>query len=396
MADSASSPQAAETSQESAAKDATVTPPTKTAPPTPPAVGTVVTPTAEAPEDKPPQLTEEEKKKEIITSLPFIVINRKNQTVTVDGVICLREGFLELFACGNGIRAHEALISLKGRPLNINLALILLGLTPGNPIMWTEKGEVLPPCGPVVKIFLEYQKDGKTVRVEAHEWLDDTTTGKPAKPQKWVYCGGTWRSGHFLADYEGTVVCTSNFPSAILDVPFESTDKNAELLFKPHTEAIPPLMTCKHCGHQFDEAVRIPAKETDPETGKPVDTTVPGCPKCKSTDIERTPVKMILQATGEVIKGKKVLWSLIIEKNGKMTLEGEPSSLEDLEAKLQKKDEYLKIIQVRADPDSPVKLSLQAMRLITKFSLEPQLVEQSPIEPNKPEGKTEGKPEAKP
>jgi biopolymer transport protein ExbD len=92
-----------------------------------------------------------------------------------------------------------------------------------------------------------------------------------------------------------------------------------------------------------------------------------------------TPIKLILQATGKVIEGKKLTWVLIIEKDGKISLEGKPSSLEDLEAKLAKKDSYLRTVQVQADPESPVKLSLQAMRLITKYNLEPHLVENSPI-----------------
>jgi biopolymer transport protein ExbD len=62
-----------------------------------------------------------------------------------------------------------------------------------------------------------------------------------------------------------------------------------------------------------------------------------------------------------------------------MTLEGLPSSLDDLEAKLAKKDSYLRNVQVQADPESAVKLSLQAMRLITKAGLEPQLTENGPM-----------------
>ncbi len=303
------------------------------------AVGEIVTPIRATPPDKPVNLPEAEKNKDVIRSIPNIVIDRQNRTVTVAGFVCMREGFLELFATANGIREWESLVELKATPLNVNVALILLGLAPGNPVTWTDKGEFLPPAGPVVRIFIEFDKDGKQQRVEANEWLIDNATDKMAAPQKWVYCGGASRNGVFLADYEGTVVCTVNFPTAILDLPFESNSKGKYpegLSFKCRTDVIPPV---------------------------------------------GTPIKLVLQATGDVIKGPKQTWVLIIDKNGKMTLEGQPSSLEDLEAKLAKKDAYLRNVQIQADPDSAVKLSLQAMRLITKFGLEPQLTENGPMAP---------------
>jgi hypothetical protein len=39
------------------------------------------------------------------------------------------------------------------------------------------------------------------------------------------------------------LICVSNFPSAVLDVPIQSTDSNAALLFAAYTERIPPIGT---------------------------------------------------------------------------------------------------------------------------------------------------------
>ena len=82
------------------------------------------------------------------------------------------------------------------------------------------------------------------------------------EPFKWVFAGGTMRRGHFVPDYEGTVVCLANFEAPILDVPFESSTKTSELLFVANEKAIP-------------------------EVG--------------------TPVTLILKATGEMVKGKKLV-----------------------------------------------------------------------------------------
>ncbi len=300
--------------------------------------GTIITPTRAAKSDDPPELSDKEKDKEIIKipSLPYVVINRKDKTVTIDGFVCLREGFLELFACGNRIREHEAIVSLLARPLHINVGLMLLGAKPGNPVTVARDGTFLPPAGAVFRVFVEYEEGGKTLRKEAHEWMDDADTEEMAKPQKWVFCGSEMNKGHFGADYEGTVVCVSNFVTAMLDLPYESSDRTSELMFMARTKNIPEL---------------------------------------------GTKVKLILQATGEVVKGKKLAWIFVIEKDGTMELEGAASSLADLKAKLEARDKFLRTMHVLAHPDSKVGLSLQAMRIISGFGLEPQLTEKVPIAP---------------
>jgi len=288
----------------------------------------VVTPTRAAQADVPPAIPDAEKSKDVITALPQIVINRKEKTVAVEGFICQKDAMLELFACGNRTREHEAVVSLKARPLHVNTALILLGATPGHPATWTKDGKFLPPYGPVFRVFVEYMQDGKPVRVEAHEMLMNAATGKPAEPLKFVFCGGLTRGHHFLPDIEGTVVCLSNFPAPILDVPFESTAKNSELLFKCRPETI----------------------------------AAPG-----------TPVKLILLWTGETIEGRKLDWVITVEADGALGLEGKPSSMEGIETRLKDRDEYLERVLILVHPKAPAGKLLEAMNLVTKYGLEVQV-----------------------
>jgi hypothetical protein len=48
---------------------------------------------------------------------------------------------------------------------------------------------------------------------------------------------------HYMADSSGELICVSNFPTATLDVPIESSDSDAALMFEAFTEHIPPLGT---------------------------------------------------------------------------------------------------------------------------------------------------------
>lgn len=260
---------------------------------------------------------------EIIKTLPHIVVDRKAGTVSLEGEVVLQEGMLELFVCAAGMRQHESVVHVKARPLNIQLALLLLGLKSGNSVSWTADGEFLPAAGPEVRVFVEYAgADGKQRRVEAHEWMNDAFD-QPAKPQRWVFAGSAMVEDQFMADLEGTVVCTSNFSSAILDLPFESTAMNDQLVFKARKEAIPE----------------------------------PG-----------TRVRVILQPTGKVVEGKKLVWVYVIDKDNKITLEGEPSSPETLREKLSNRDKYLRKVEVYAHPQSRVEHTFAAMKVISGFS----------------------------
>src|SRR5690606_21457599 len=75
----------------------------------------------------------------------------------------------------------------------------------------------------------------------------DIKTQKPlAFP--WVFAGSGFHKddmgkSHYLADVSGDFICVSNFPSALLDLPIESSQANSELAFEAFTENIPPRGT---------------------------------------------------------------------------------------------------------------------------------------------------------
>jgi hypothetical protein len=283
---------------------------------------TIKTPTRAATDETPDKKAEEAAKK---NALPHITIDRKKKTVTVDGFIAPRMETLELFACGNGVREHEAIVSVKARPRDINVAMILLGTAPGHGALWTKDGKFLPPYGPVFRVFVEHVDNGRPKRVEAHEMLKDATTGKVVKPMTWVFAGGASRKGHFIPDYEGTVVCLSNFEAPILDVPFASSAKNTELLYVANEKMIPKV---------------------------------------------GTPVKLILQATGKTVEGKKLVWPLVIEQDGSLKLDGKVVTLKQLDEKLKNRDQYVQKVQIFGHRKAPLGMMLDAMGVITRHPLE--------------------------
>ncbi len=173
-------------------------------------------------------------------------LDTKNKRVILDGEVCLREGFLEMFACLRGTKEHESLVSVPTKAHVVHAALLAAGAEAGEPVKF--RPEYKPPTGTEIEVYIVWRDaEGKDHRVRAQEWIKNAKTGK-AMDLPFVFAGsGFWKdpeSGkqHYEAE-SGDFICVANFPSAMLDVPGESSQSNEALSFEAFTDNIPPLKT---------------------------------------------------------------------------------------------------------------------------------------------------------
>lgn len=166
----------------------------------------------------------------------------KRKLVVVDGVVVLREGQLEMFACPKGTKEHESIVAVDSKAWLIHAALLAVGAQAGKPVQYDP--EYAPAKGPEVEISVLWKDaDGKKHRARAQDWVRYEKTGE-AMPFPWVFGGSSFwvdpQSGerHYQAE-AGDLICLSNFTTAMLDVPVESSDAAAEILFTAFTEKIP-------------------------------------------------------------------------------------------------------------------------------------------------------------
>ena len=178
----------------------------------------------------------------------------KNVTLEVDGDkrrvllnanVCLRQGQLEQLLTRKRTKEHEAILVGDFDAREIHKALLLAGAGAGSPVQFQPKFK--PPTGTPIKITLEYQENGKTVRRSAQEWIRNIKTKKPLEAD-WVFAGSRLfqdplnpkAAPYYLAN-DGDVICIANFDTAMLDVPFVSTKDNDHLTYEANTELIPAL-----------------------------------------------------------------------------------------------------------------------------------------------------------
>ena len=172
-------------------------------------------------------------------------IDQKAGSVVMMGQVCQTNAALEMFACLWQTKEHEAIVTVDVEAFKVHAGLLAIGAEAGHPVRFQP--EYTPAEGSEIEISITYKdKEGKRQTVRAQDWIQDTGTEK-AMTHNWVFGGsGFWEDPdgkkHYMAE-GGDFICVSNFSTATLDLPVESSQANSARLYKAFTERIPPIGT---------------------------------------------------------------------------------------------------------------------------------------------------------
>lgn len=158
--------------------------------------------------------------------------------VVVTGYLNMVEGPIELMACGPGGKVHESVLVLEANPVDLQAALLLIGLRAGPPMKELGVG---PPLGDLASIWVEWQQAGQRVvrplEELAYSWRDKA----PLKTSGWVFTGSLFEDGKFKALAEESMIASYWDPWSILNV-HSSLGADDEAL-SVNTNAVPALHT---------------------------------------------------------------------------------------------------------------------------------------------------------
>ncbi|HEY2585328.1 MAG TPA: YdjY domain-containing protein [Tepidisphaeraceae bacterium] len=180
-----------------------------------------------------------------VGKLPHIEFDAQKKQVRVECEMLACDAPLEFFCCVKGTNDYEAMIRSEIKPSNLHLALLAIGLKPGQPIQYSEAAKKwLPPGGPPLQITMEYEKDGKTVSVPSWKWMRDVKTKKPAPPFTWVFTGSrVLPDGKYAADMTGYLVSIVNFDLTVVDIPKLASSSNDLLEWERNPDTTPKAGT---------------------------------------------------------------------------------------------------------------------------------------------------------
>jgi hypothetical protein len=176
-------------------------------------------------------------------------IDKENKQVIVAGAVCQNNAPLEMFAVPSGTKEHEAIVAIPSEAFVVHAALMAIGAKPGKPAEFgPQASDYKPATGEPIDIVVKWKNEkGEVQTARAQEWIKNVKTGKDME-QSWVFGGsGFWKDDQTGIEYYkaegGDFICVSNFPSAMLDLPIESSQSNDDLMFQANSERIPPLGT---------------------------------------------------------------------------------------------------------------------------------------------------------
>jgi hypothetical protein len=170
--------------------------------------------------------------------------------VFVTAWVCLREGSygLECLMCRKGTKEHESILATDADARLIHAALEAAKAKAGSPVQYDPKFK--SPTGTPIKVTLQYTQKGKTISAPAQQWVRNVKSKKELD-QNWVFAGSRFfkdpdepkKEPVYLAREEGAYICVTNVPTAMLDLPIESSKALENREFAPYTERIPELET---------------------------------------------------------------------------------------------------------------------------------------------------------
>ena len=174
-------------------------------------------------------------------------IDKKQKQIVMKGIVAVREGNLEMFACPQQSKEYESIVAVAPRDMAaVHAALLALGAKPGHPAKFNEK--FIPADGTQIDVAVRWtDKEGKKHESPAQDWVRNMKTGK-ALEYLWVFAGSGFfvdpdsKEQRYLAN-DGDFICVVNFSDAMLDLSIESPKAWSEHVFEPFTQRIPPKGT---------------------------------------------------------------------------------------------------------------------------------------------------------
>jgi hypothetical protein len=179
----------------------------------------------------------------------YLEIDGDRRRVIVPAEVGFREGPLELLFCRRNTKEHESILSADVDARHLHAALLAAGAVPGSPVQFEPKYQ--PAKGTPVRVLIRHTAGGETKTVNAREWVRESKSQKELLLD-WVFAGSFFfktppdekgEQRELYAANGGDIVCVSNFPEAMLDLPVESPAENDALQYEAFTERIPPLGT---------------------------------------------------------------------------------------------------------------------------------------------------------
>ncbi len=221
-----------------------------------------------------------------------IWVDSQKKLLIVDGYVAMRTGQLEMFACPAGTKEHESVVGVFAKAYHVHAGLLAIGAKQGKPVKWEP--EYTPATGSEIQIHaLWTDKKGQRQSIDARNWVREVGTEK-SLGTNWVFAGSLFHKDPDTGEQRyqaesGDLVCVSNFATATLDIPLESSQVNSGLMFAAYTDRIPAEGTPIRLVFQVAATVKPTEGSKNAAGNQGATTTSPATPPKSTAAPLKTP-----------------------------------------------------------------------------------------------------------
>jgi hypothetical protein len=135
-------------------------------------------------------------------------------------------------------KTHESIFSTQARPLDIQVAMLLLGakLVMTNSFGIDGKAR---PLGEKLLIEASWTNGGTSARVPLEDLVLNRDTRQPMSRGEWIYNGSNFSEGAFTAQRDGSIISIHIDPDALVNNPRPGRENDD--LHIPNTPRLPAL-----------------------------------------------------------------------------------------------------------------------------------------------------------
>lgn len=174
-------------------------------------------------------------------------LDQNAQSLTLPGVVNLREGLLEYLLVTERGSTHESLLVSNVPPHDVHFAMLLLGAkgagitsakdVPSGQIDAKYLKTAPKLKGESIQITVRWKDRGVEKSTPVENWILNTQTKKPMERGPWTYTGSMFNDGRFLAQVEGAHAALVTYPSALINNPRKGSDNDQ--IWAVNTKAVP-------------------------------------------------------------------------------------------------------------------------------------------------------------
>lgn len=170
----------------------------------------------------------------------LVRLHSRNRTLSFPAMVNLRDETIEYAVVHKTGKTHESLFRTEARPMDLQVALLLLGLKPAATNAYGADGKE-PPMGEKVWVEVGWTNQSGPVLCPLEDMILDRAQEAPLRRGEWIYLGSNFSEGLFTAQRDGSILSIHIDPDALIGNPRPGREKDD--LHLPNAAKLPPIGT---------------------------------------------------------------------------------------------------------------------------------------------------------